>query len=165
MNGMAPGWSAARWMHAGVALFMAMAAVGCAGHGDAAAPQASDVGAIAFVDVDVLPMDRDGLLPAQTVLVRDGHIVSMGPSADVDVPAGAQRIEGRGKVLMPGLAEMHGHVPGGDDPQYVEDVLFLYIANGVTFVRNMAGNESHLALRDRLARGELEGPTMVAASP
>ncbi|TDK28376.1 amidohydrolase [Luteimonas aestuarii] len=165
MNGMTPGWRAARWKHAGVALFTAMAMLACAGHEDAAAPQASDADTIAFVDVDVLPMDRDAVLSAQTVLVRDGRIVSMGPSADVDVPTGAQRIDGRGKVLMPGLAEMHGHVPGGDDPQYVEDVLFLYIANGVTFVRNMAGNESHLALRDRLAQGELDGPTMVAASP
>lgn len=126
---------------------------------------ASGTGTVAFVDVDVLPMDRDERLSAQTVLVRDGRIVSVAPAADAQVPADAQRIDGRGKVLMPGLAEMHGHVPGGDDPQYVEDVMFLYIANGVTFVRNMAGSESHLALRDRLARGELDGPTMVAASP
>lgn len=122
-------------------------------------------GTTAFVGVDVLPMDRDTLLRGQTVVVRDGRIASVEPAADADVPDGALRIDGRGKVLMPGLAEMHGHVPGGDDPQYVEDVLFLYIANGVTFVRNMAGNASHLALRDRLARGELDGPTMIAASP
>lgn len=143
---------------------LGLATLSCAAH-DAAATGAPDAEAIAFVGVDVLPMDRDRLLPAQTVVVRDGRIVSMGPAADADLPADARRIDGRGKVLMPGLAEMHGHVPGDDDPQYVEDVLFLYIANGVTFVRNMAGSPTHLALRDRITRGELTGPTLVAASP
>lgn len=121
--------------------------------------------AVAFIGVNVVPMDRETVLERHTVVVADGKILSVAPADAAQVPAGARRIDGSGRWLMPGLAEMHGHVPGGDDPAYAEDVLFLYVSNGVTTVRNMAGDASHLALRDRIARGELLGPTLFAASP
>lgn len=120
---------------------------------------------IAFVGVNVVPMDRERVLANQVVVVQDGRIVSMAPAVAARIPSGAQRIDGKGRWLMPGLAEMHGHVPGPDDPAYRDDMLFLYLANGVTTVRNMAGNASHLALRDRIAAGELLGPTLYTASP
>ena len=122
-------------------------------------------GVFAFVDVDVLPMDRDVRLSSQTVVVRDGRIAAIGSRAEVDVPDDATRIDGAGRVLMPGLAEFHGHVPGGDDPVYVQDTLDLYLANGVTLVRNMSGDDSHPGLRARIERGEINGPTLVVASP
>lgn len=121
--------------------------------------------AIAFVGVNVVPMDREAVLENHTVVVEDGRILSVAPADEAQVPEGAQRIDGAGRWLMPGLAEMHGHVPGPDNPAYAEDVLFLYVSNGVTTVRNMAGNASHLELRDRIARGDLLGPTLYAASP
>lgn len=124
-------------------------------------------GDVAFVGVDVLPMEGDGdvVLRGQTVTVRDGRIVSIAPSASADPAPGTRRIDGRGRLLMPGLAEMHGHVPGPGERQYAEDVLFLYLANGVTTVRNMAGHPWHLTLRQRIESGELAGPNLVAASP
>jgi imidazolonepropionase-like amidohydrolase len=122
-------------------------------------------GAIAFVGVNVVPMDREHVLANQTVVVQDGRVVSVTPAGTARIPAGTRRIDGAGRWLMPGLAEMHGHVPGPDDLAYRENMLLLYVANGVTTVRNMAGNASHLALRDRVARGELLGPTLHAASP
>ena len=124
-----------------------------------------NAGTFAFVDVDVLPMDRDVRLSSQTVVVRDGRIAAIGARDDIDVPDDATRIDGAGRVLMPGLAEFHGHVPGGDDPVYVQDTLDLYLANGVTLVRNMSGDVSHPELRGRIERGEVNGPTMVVASP
>jgi imidazolonepropionase-like amidohydrolase len=67
---------------------------------------------------------------------------------------------------MPGLAEMHGHVPPPNQPvQYIEDVLFLYFANGVTTVRGMQGAPGQLELRDRVNKGELVGPTLYLAGP
>src|SRR5687768_11678457 len=63
----------------------------------------------AFVDVTVVPMDRDTTVPGQTVVVRGDRIVEVGPAASVKVPAGAVRVEGKGRYLMPGLAEMHAH--------------------------------------------------------
>lgn len=120
-------------------------------------------GLYAFTQVAVLAMDRERVLENQTVVVRAGRIESIDPGGKA--PAGATIIDGAGLYLMPGLAEMHGHVPGGSNPQYAEDVLFLYISNGVTLVRGMAGDPYHIELRQRLASGDLDGPTLFAASP
>ena len=129
-------------------------------------PETKDAGrTIAFVGVNVVPMDRERVLANQTVVVQDGRIVSVASASAARVPAGAHRIDGAGRWLMPGLTEMHGHVPGPEDPAYRDAMLFLYVANGVTTVRNMAGNASHLAVRDRIAAGELLGPTLHTASP
>ena len=150
------------------ALGLALAACGSGGDDPAGAaapePVAPDPDAIAFVGVNVVPMDSERVLENHTVVVQDGRIASVAAD-DAQVPEGAQRIDGEGRWLMPGLAEMHGHVPGPDDPDYAENVLFLYVSNGVTTVRNMAGHESHLVLRDRVEAGELVGPTLFAASP
>lgn len=124
---------------------------------------------VAFVDVTVIPMDTNRVVEHQTVVVRDGRIVEVGPAARVRVPAGATRVDGRGKFLMPGFVEMHGHLPnpGAQNavPGIVETVLFLYVANGVTGVRGMQGNREHLLLRDRIAGGELLGPRLWVPGP
>ncbi len=131
------------------------------------APTEGDSGGVtAFVGVNVVPMDSERVLENQTVLVQNGHIAALGPAGDVDVPEGAIRIEGGGKYLMPALAEMHGHLPSPDTPEAVtENVLFLYVANGVTTVRGMQGNASQIPLRARVDRGELIGPRLVLGSP
>ena len=147
-----------------LALMLLIAAAFVAARGMAPAPNQAD-GTIAFVGVNVVPMDREHVLANQTVVVQDGRIVSVAPAADARIPASARKIDGAGRWLMPGLAEMHGHVPGPEDPVYRDAMLFLYVANGVTTVRNMAGNASHLAVRDRIAKGELPGPTLHTASP
>jgi imidazolonepropionase-like amidohydrolase len=120
----------------------------------------------AFVGVNVVPMESDRVVENQTVLVENGHIAAFGLVDDVEVPEGATRIDGAGKYLMPGLAEMHGHLPNPDLPEAVtENVLFLYVANGVTTVRGMQGHPSQIALRARIDRGELLGPRLVLGSP
>jgi imidazolonepropionase-like amidohydrolase len=131
------------------------------------APSPERLGAVtAFVDVHVVPMDRERVLSNQTVLVEGGRIVELGPAAEVDVPERAVRIESRGKYLMPGLAEMHGHLPSPDMAEEVtENVLFLYVANGVTTVRGMQGNSSQIALRERIEKGDVVGPRLVLGSP
>ena len=121
--------------------------------------------AYAFRDANVITLDAEEALLGQTVLVADGRIAAMGPEGSVAVPANAVVIEASGLYLMPGLAEMHGHVPGIDDPQYLEDVLFLYIANGVTTVRGMQGREGHLELRGQIDRHEVLGPRFIASGP
>jgi len=121
---------------------------------------------VAFVNVNVVPMDRDGVVPNQTVVVRDGRIVEVGPAARVRVSAGATVVDGAGKYLMPGLAEMHGHLPNPNaGPEITETVLFLYVANGVTLVRGMQGNTAHLDLKRRIAAGELLGPRLFVPGP
>ena len=121
---------------------------------------------VAFVDVHVIPMTRDGVLEHQTVVVRGDRIATVGPVSQVHVVAGATTIDGRGKYLMPGLGEMHGHLPSpGAGPELTENVLFLYVANGVTTVRGMQGVLAHLELKARIARGELLGPRLWVPGP
>ena len=120
----------------------------------------------AFVGVTVIPMDRERRLQGQTVLVRGERIVEIGPVARVKVPDGGVRVDGRGKFLIPGLAEMHAHLPGGQaSDTVVEHTLFLYIAGGITTVRGMLGHPRHLELRARAARGELLSPTIFTSGP
>jgi imidazolonepropionase-like amidohydrolase len=138
---------------------------GVPGSHDVAHATGASAAVYAFTDVTVVPMDRERLLRDHTVVVRDGRIVEVGPSAGVQVPAGATRIDGRGKYLMPGLAEMHAHVPGPQDPAWVEDVLTLYVANGITFARSMLGHPTHLELREAAARGAIVSPTIYTSGP
>lgn len=119
----------------------------------------------AFVNVAVIPMDRERVLAGQTVLVEHGRITALGPAGKVKVPVNAMRVDGRGQWLIPGLADMHVH--GGIDPKG----FLTYVANGVLTVREMAGphdsvtQAGYLALRERVRRGELVGPTIYFASP
>ena len=121
-------------------------------------------GDYAFTDVNVIPMDSERVLSGQTVLVSNGRISAVGPAADVTVPAGAVRIDGRGRYLMPGLAEMHGHIPGANAAA-AEDVLFLYVAAGATTVRGMQGHPSQLELKRRAVAGEIIAPRLWLAAP
>ncbi len=113
------------------------------------------------------------MLSDQTVVVRDGRIVAVGPSASTAVPDGATRIDARDKFLLPGLAEMHGHLIA-INPQapnaamaarLAEDVLFLYVAAGATTVRGMQGHPSQLEQRRRCESGELICPRLYLGAP
>jgi len=113
---------------------------------------------LAIEHVSVLTMADAKVLIDQTVIVRDGRIAALGPAGAATVPEGAHRIDGHGKFLMPGLADMHVHV-------WDENDLFLFVANGVTTVRNMFGAELHLGWRKRIEAGELVGPRIYTAGP
>jgi imidazolonepropionase-like amidohydrolase len=126
--------------------------------------------AVAFIDVNVIPMDRQRVVAGQTVIVRGDRIEAVGPTPRTGVPAGAIRIDGRGKYLLPGLAEMHAHVlpaqaAGNADERLNRDIFLLYIANGITTIRAMLGAPNQLVLRERLAANQLLGPTMFVAAP
>lgn len=128
--------------------------------------QAAQGPATAITNVSVVPMDSERVLTGQTVVIRGDRIVSVGPAGRASIPAGARRIDGRGKFLMPGLAEMHGHVPPPNAaPAQVANTMFLYLAGGITTVRGMLGAPGQLDLRARVARGELLGPTLYLAGP
>jgi imidazolonepropionase-like amidohydrolase len=121
---------------------------------------------VAFIDVNVIPMDRERVLERQTVIVRDGRIASIDPAARARIPSGALRVDGRGKYLMPGLAEMHAHIPGPQVPeQVVQDIFTLYVANGITTIRGMLGAPNQLTLRAKTASGEMLGPTIFVGAP
>ncbi len=135
----------------------------------AAAPASSaqspaDTAAVVFTDVAVIPMDRQRVLEGQNVVVQGGRIAAIGPAATTRLPAGATRVDGRGKYLMPGIAEMHAHVPGEQNPAAV-DIMALYALTGATTIRGMNGTAFQHELRRRISAGEILGPTLFAVAP
>lgn len=121
----------------------------------------------AFVGVNVVPMDRERVLTDQTVIVRNGVISKIGDSRKIKVPEGVQIIDGKGKYLIPGLADMHVHLMSDDGfpRELAGDELKIMIANGVTTIRIMNGMPEHLEMRANAAAGKAISPTMYVASP
>jgi imidazolonepropionase-like amidohydrolase len=148
----------------GVALLTAIAAIA------APVPSAHGQQITAFENVNVIPMDRERVLEDQTVVVQGGRIIALGPASTTAVPPDAVRVAARGKFLLPGLAEMHAHIPGPGaanafGPDYTENVLFLYVAAGVTTIRGMLGHPSHFALQQRVDAGTVLGPRIWTSGP
>ena len=134
---------------------------------DRATPVALVADTIAFLSVNVIPLDREGMLADHNVIVDDGRIVDMGPAAVTPVPAAATRVAGDGRYLIPGLYDMHSHLLSDDRiaDEYAGAELAVILANGVTSVRIPIGKPEHLELRRRIAAGKLLGPTLHVGSP
>lgn len=137
-----------------ILVLVILATIGCRGTPELE----SEAGrVVAFIDVNVVPMDTERILQHQSVIVSDDRIVHIGPVSDVEVPTGALKIAGHSGYLMPGLADMHVHA--------WKENLLTYVANGVTTVRFMNGHPIILAWRDQIADGQLLGPTIYTAGP
>ena len=89
----------------------------------------------AFVNVNVLPMTSESAVAAQTVVVRDGVIRRIGNVDEVRIPEHANIVDGTDRFLMPGLSEMHAHVPDAASANLDRD-FSLFVANGVTTIRD-----------------------------
>ncbi|MFZ0313435.1 MAG: amidohydrolase family protein [Candidatus Korobacteraceae bacterium] len=115
------------------------------------------MGTFAFVGATVIDGTGKAPIPDATVVTSDGKIVAVGPSKDVKIPAGAQRIDVTGKYIIPGLWDMHAHY---------EQVEWgpIYLATGVTTVRDV-GNEYDFItqVRDAVNSGKALGPHMLLA--
>ena len=120
---------------------------------------------IVFRDVHVIPMDGERVLKNQTVTVKNGRITAMGDAKGTKPGVGALVIDARGKYLMPGLAEMHAHVPPGDDLEPMREVLLLFASQGITTIRGMLGHPRHLELRRKVRSGEILGPHFFTTGP
>lgn len=122
---------------------------------------------VVFRNVNVISMTSPKVAEKQTVVVTDGKIGSiLGEGAMVKLPEGTTVIDGTGKYLMPGLAEMHGHIPPPNAPAgLLSDVLELYLANGITTVRGMLGHNGQLNIRDWAKKGDIVSPNLYVAGP
>ena len=147
-----------RWGAWPAAALLAMA--GCGG-----GPETVVEGDTAFVNANVLPMDAERVLEGRTVVIAGGRIAAIGPSSEVGPAEGVEIIDAAGGYLLPGLAELHGHLP---TPRMADrdaqNLLFLYIANGVTTVRGMQGHPSQFRLRTRVDSGAVVGPRLLLGS-
>jgi imidazolonepropionase-like amidohydrolase len=115
-------------------------------------------------------IDGTGAAPKrdQTVLVTGARITAIGNSSEIQIPPSAQMLEGRGKFLIPGLWDMHVHIRGGKDLiKANEAFLTLYVANGVTGIREMGGDlvDTVLQWRRDIAEGTRLGPQIITAGP
>ena len=117
---------------------------------------------IVITNVNIISMTKESVDENQTVLIKDGKISAIGkPKYGKD----ALVIDGKGKYLIPGLAEMHAHVPPVDDIEPMKDVLKLFAFNGVTTIRGMLGHPRHIELRSKIQSGEILGPRFFTSGP
>jgi len=122
-----------------------------------------------FTNVNVVPMTEETIIENQAVLVEGAKITAIDGSDALRIPEGAQLIDGDGAYLVPGLADMHMHTRQDweDREAWPGHPLSLYLANGVTTVRDFApvGSPLTYALqwRDEIGAGTRQGPTVYAS--
>ena len=123
----------------------------------------------AFTHVNLVPMTGETIIEDQTVLVEGTGIVAIGDTDTARVPEGARVIDGEGAYLMPGLADMHMHTRLDWEDRDIWPVhpLNLYLANGVTTIKDFAPHGSPLTYalqwRDEIQAGTRMGPTIYAS--
>jgi len=117
---------------------------------------------------------EEDIYPNKTILISGGKITAILDDAKFKFSPETQVIDGTEKYLIPGLAEMHGHVPPTHPPanfpayfnqDYVESTLFLYVSAGITTVRGMLGYDHQLELKEKVLTGEYIGPNLYLAGP
>ncbi len=147
-----------------------------------------------ITNVTVVDVDKQKLVPGQTVIVTDDIISATGPSGKIKIPPGATVIEGKGKYLMPGLTDAHVHFfqsgglyarPDGIDLRKdmpyekeivwthnnMEDFLRRYLRSGITSVIDVGSTISFLQQRDTFANKNyapaiyMTGPLLTSYEP
>lgn len=145
-------------LFAGAGLFLVVAA--------ALAP--AQVRTVALVGGTVIDGTGNPPLENHTVLIRGDRIAAVGRK--IRIPEGATVIDIKGKTVIPGLIDMHGHMyVRGSGPQHsqFEPYSLLYLAGGVTTVRSPGDFEPEgmVAVRERIKKGEAAGPRIFTAGP
>ncbi len=113
---------------------------------------------LVLAHVTVIDVTGGAPKPDMTVVITGDRISEVGEAGKVVAAPGATVVDAAGKFLIPGLWDMHVH-------WYIRDTFTLFIANGVTGVREMFGNSDLLRWREDIAKGSLVGPRMIVASP
>ncbi len=132
-------------------------------------PASASVGAaqIAITHVTVINPGTSSVQANQTLVINGDLITSVADAARARIPKNARVIDANGQYLIPGLWDMHVHSAFGDwFPHGREVILPLYVANGVTGVRDMGGDlPVLLSWRKQIASGQIAGPRMVISGP
>ena len=118
-----------------------------------------------FTHVNVIPMNSEVIIPDQTVVVRNGRIQAIRPTTGKRISSDHTVLDCTGKYIMPGLAEMHAHIPPVNDLEPMKTVLKLFLANGVTTIRGMLGHPLHIELREKVKQGSIMGPRIITSGP
>src|SRR5438132_4320771 len=135
---------------------VAAALIGCcAGH--AQTPE------VAITRVNLVDVANGRIIPNSTVTISGGTIASVTQSG---APKGVRVVDGRGRFLIPGLWDMHAHTGGGTtiNPWH-KAWLQLYVANGVTGIRDMGSDALIFKMKEAAASGSMLGPGIFTAGP
>ncbi len=124
--------------------------------------------AIVIENVHVVDVRQGDILSDQRVIVDSGKIVDItdtDPNRSVTWGEGVEIIDAAGDYITPGLAEMHAHIPSPNEgEEWIDDVLFLYLSNGVTTIRGMLGHPRHLELREAARENSILSPRIYTSS-
>ncbi len=116
-------------------------------------------------NISILDVASGEVMQNQNVAIDSGRIKKI-TLEKLESSAFDTVLDGAGKYLMPGLAEMHAHIPPPTTSQErIEETLFLYLSNGITTVRGMLGDPLHLELRTKAQEGTLLSPRIFTSSP
>lgn len=127
--------------------------------------QQTSKSAITINNVNIVNVADGRIDQEKYLLIDSGRIISISDKA-FDLAKNTKSIDGTGKYIMPGLAEMHAHIP--PEPagkEHIENMLFLYLSNGVTTIRGMLGHPHHLTLRQQAQNNEILSPRIYTSSP
>ncbi len=121
--------------------------------------------AILISDITLIDLRSGELKAGLNVVVDSGRIKSISSEA-FDKKSFKTNIEGKNHYIMPGLTEMHAHIPPPTtSTERIEETLFLYLSNGITTIRGMLGHPEHLELREAALNGDLISPRIFTSSP
>lgn len=117
-------------------------------------------------NIHLITLNNEDVIENQAIHVKDGKIHDIYAMSGLSSGLKSiDQIDGNGAFAFPGLAEMHSHIPITEtgDFSYVQDVMWLYLANGILNVRGMIGHVSHLELKRKIDTGEIIAPRIFAA--
>lgn len=115
--------------------------------------------------VQVLTMESDQIQGNQTIIIENGMIQWVGPDSEASYPDGSTIVQGD-YYVMPGLAEMHAHIPSSDQGrEAMENTLALYLSQGLTTIRGMLGDPAHLELREQAKNSDFLSPRILTSGP
>ena len=121
--------------------------------------------ALVFTHVNVIPMNKEVVLKDYTVVVKDGKIQQLGKTSAIKYPKEATVIDGSGRFMIPSLSDMHVHLEGDawnmmfppaakytSEEINFNDILFLYIANGISTIDILSALPEHISLREKIKK-------------
>ena len=147
------------------ALIVLTSACGPAASEHRASTTAAPATAVAISGATVITMTSPAsVLPDQAVVVRRGLIERIVPARSLTPAADVQVIDASGMFLLPGLVDVHAHLEP-DAQQINEDILRMFVANGVTTAVVLNGHPAALRLREAIAEDRLTGPRLIVSSP
>jgi len=112
-------------------------------------------------NVNIIPMTEEKVLRGQYVLLKGAEILAIGPIAELKIPGDAKIIDGGSGYLIPGMADMHVHLINCGPVLHLN----LYLANGVTTIRDLCGAPYMLNWKKEIKEGKRLGPTLYVSCP